>query len=180
MKRFGNAPETETETETETEQYPPTPDGGDVGVLGHLPTDSENTGTGPKRHTHTEPMVNSYFGIWNRLGLPEFRKLLLNVPNHGELLEALSYYAPTEVIAAVEAYATVQSDPAYSMAFRYQTVVSFLIKGLESFAPGARPLEVYRAKAPGPASRENSSADQVADIVAQAEEIARRNREVAV
>jgi len=123
----------------------------------HLPTPKETAldlptalpPTSPPRFTHTSADIDGYFATWNDAGLPEYRKLLANVPNAGELVQALSFYSPDEVRAAIGAYATVQRGDGYEMGFRYQTVVSFLVKGLESFAPGARPLEVFRVAGGG-------------------------------
>lgn len=118
-----------------------------------------------KRFQHSPSEVNGFFATWNACGMPEFRKLLLNVPNAGQLLEALSFYSGDEITQAIRAYATIQTDPAYEMGFQYQTVITFLTKGLEAFAPGAKPLERYARKS-GNMTDEQKAAAQVARVLA--------------
>ena len=56
----------------------------------------------PIRHTHPTSEVNAFFAKWNACGLPEYRKLLINVPNAGELMESLSFYTAEEINSAIE------------------------------------------------------------------------------
>lgn len=123
----------------------------------------------PTRHRHDQAQINAFFAHWNNLGLPEFRRLLVNIPEAGKLLEALSYYSAEEITAAIDAYHTAMTDPEYELGFSYATVVNFLIKGLESFAPGAKPLNRYRKRRNGEQSSD--------DIAAEANRISEARRQ---
>lgn len=131
--------------------------------------DTPNT---PTRYNHDANQINAFFAHWNSLGLPEFRRLLLNVPNAGELKEALSYYSADEITASIDAYHTAMTDPSYELGFSYATVVNFLIKGLETFAPGSKPLERYRKRG------SEMSADEVAREAERISEVRRQGAAV--
>lgn len=90
----------------------------------------------------------AYIETWNLSGLAEYRRAPENVPNLGEVLESCSWYEHDEVLSAISCYAAViQTPDLYDMKFPYQTILSFLQKGLEKFAPSAKPLEVFKRKA---------------------------------
>jgi hypothetical protein len=90
--------------------------------------------------------LDATISAWNALGLTPFRKSTVNIPNAGEILEALSWYSHDETIEAVRAYATVIGDQVrFKFDYPYGTVLNFLTnKGLEKFAPEAKPLEKFK------------------------------------
>lgn len=78
---------------------------------------------------------------WNSLSLPECRKLPVNIPNWGEILNSMQLYILEEITASINNYAELQSR---EKSITYTTFPNFLIKGIEKYADSSLPFDNFK------------------------------------
>ncbi len=93
-----------------------------------------------KQRSYTEE-YKILLTLWNSLDLPECRKLYVNLPNWGEIMNSMKLYTLEEIQQSIANYQTLRSRKA---AISYSTFPNFLVRGIEKYADSSIPFDNFK------------------------------------
>lgn len=157
----GETPEENPEVSTETQNNPKNPVGlpeterflekpkkANTNTKSNTNTNTKNSPYIPRGDDSAE--INRDFSRewevlknhWNSLGLPQYKKLAVNIPNFGEVKNYMAAYSLDEITMAIENYHRLlprlpTDEP------KYQTFFGFIRSGIDRFHDGAKPDDRY-------------------------------------
>lgn len=75
---------------------------------------------------------------------PTDNRLIVNIPDFGQIAESLSYYTEEEIKQALQNYEKISNDRETYQITPYKKITNFLINGIQSFVDSANPFELYK------------------------------------
>ncbi len=111
--------------------------------------------------------------LWNSLDLPECRKLYVNLPNWGEIMNSMKLYTLEEIQQAIDNYHKLRSR---KTAISYSTFPNFLIRGIEKYADSSIPFDNFKETQDEKKNTINTIPNYIPEEPLTNEEIEKRER----
>jgi hypothetical protein len=126
-----------------------------------------------KRYSYSEQEVAKFIAYANSLKcFPAEKRLLINMPTGGQLLDALSYFAKEQIKEALDNYAAIKADPEEYDMRPFKTLVNFFTNdGIPKFISESDPWTNYRRKMGVVESREEREAREANEAYQREKEL---------